>query len=152
MPVENDFVAFIIYGLQLRVAATSPGIFTSNTSGRGNAAALNQDGSLNSAANPANPGSVVVLYVTGEGAVTPTVSDGTLSQTPLAKPVAAVVVRIGTLPAAVEYAGAAPNLVAGLMQINVRVPMGIAGDVPVSVTIGGNPSQTGVTIAVRDVR
>ena len=137
---------------QLRVANTSPGIFTANASGRGNAAALNQDGSVNSSVNQANPGSIVVLYLTGEGAVTPTPGDGTLSTVPLPRPAGPVIVRIGTLPATVEYAGAAPNLVAGLMQINVRIPLGIAGDVPVSVNIGGNSSPSGVTISVKDVR
>ena len=137
---------------QLRVSSTSPGIFTSNTSGRGNAAALNQDGSVNSGVNPANPGSVVVLYLTGEGLVTPTPSDGQLTTLPLPRLVATVGVRFGLIPGTIEYAGPAPGLVAGLLQVNVRVPLGIAGDVPVSVSIGGNASQSGVTVAVRDAR
>ena len=135
--------------LQLRVATTSPGIFTLNASGRGNAAALNQNGSVNNSANPAAPGSVVVLYVTGEGTYRPTPIDGALTQAPLPVPVALVTVRFGTTAAIVDYAGAAPGLVAGVMQINVRVPNGISGDVPVSVNIGNNPAQTGVTVAVR---
>lgn len=134
---------------QMRVAATSPGIFTLNASGRGNAAALNQNGSVNSASNPAAAGSVIVLYVTGEGNYQPTPTDGSLTQAPLPVLRAAVNVRFGTTQATVDYAGAAPGLVAGVMQINARVPSGISGDVPVSVNIGGNPAQTGVTIAVR---
>ena len=134
---------------QMRVAPTSPGIFTLNASGRGNAAALNQNGSVNSASNPAAPGSVVVLYVTGEGNYMPTPTDGSLTQAPLPVTVAPVTVRFGTTPVIVDYAGAAPGLVAGVMQINARAPNGISGDVPVSVNIGGNPAQTGVTVAVR---
>lgn len=135
--------------VQLPVAATNPGIFTLNSSGRGNAAALNQNGSVNSSSNPAAAGSVVVLYVTGEGNYRPTPTDGSLTQVPLPVTVAPVTVRFGTTLATVDYAGAAPGLVAGVMQINVRVPNGISGDVPVSVNIGGNPAQTGVTVAVR---
>ena len=134
---------------QMRVAPSSPGIFTLNASGRGNAAALNQNGSVNSASNPAAPGSVVVLYVTGEGNYMPTPTDGSLTQAPLPVTVAPVTVRFGTTPVIVDYAGAAPGLVAGVMQINARAPNGISGDVPVSVNIGGNPAQTGVTVAVR---
>ena len=36
------------------------------------------------------------------------------------------------------------------MQLNVAVPTGIpAGDQPIQVTIGGNQSQTGVTVSLR---
>ena len=42
-----------------------------DSSGQGQAAALNQDGALNSAENPAAAGSVVVLYGTGEGQTDP---------------------------------------------------------------------------------
>ena len=45
----------------LTVAPSVPGIFTADATGRGQAAAFNQDGSLNSAANPAAVGSMVVL-------------------------------------------------------------------------------------------
>jgi len=49
----------------------------------------------------------------------------------------------------VNYAGAAPTLVAGVMQINVQVPSGIApgNSIPVVLTIGGVRSRQ-VTIAV----
>ena len=45
----------------------------------------------------------------------------------------------------------APGLLAGLIQINARVPASAAtGDaLPVVVTIGGGPSQTGATMAVK---
>ncbi len=60
-----------------------------------------------------------------------------------------VTVTIGGLPAKMLYAGAAPGLVAGVVQINVVIPQGIAGgDVPAEVTIGGLGSQAGVTVAV----
>ena len=50
-----------------------------------------------------------------------------------------------------EYYGAAPNFIAGLMQVNVRVPESVApGDsVPVQLSMGDAKSQAAVTMAVR---
>jgi uncharacterized protein (TIGR03437 family) len=48
-------------------AMSAPGIFTQDSSGRGQAAARNQDGSTNSAANPAKAGEVITLFATGLG-------------------------------------------------------------------------------------
>ncbi|MBK5291093.1 MAG: hypothetical protein JJE04_05265 [Acidobacteriia bacterium] len=49
------------------------------------------------------------------------------------------------------YAGAAPGLVAGVLQVNVKVPAGIAPgqSVPVQFAVGGVSSRSGVTLAVR---
>jgi uncharacterized protein (TIGR03437 family) len=60
-----------------------------------------------------------------------------------------VKVNIGGFDAVVNYAGAAPTLVAGAMQINAQVPAGIlpGAAVPVVVTIGGVRSRT-ATISV----
>lgn len=54
------------------IAPTAPGIFTVDASGAGQAAALNQDGTLNSSTNAEKIGKVVVLYLTGEGLYTNT--------------------------------------------------------------------------------
>ena len=64
-------------------------------------------------------------------------------------PVQTVNVTIGGLPAVVNYAGAAPTLVAGLMQINVQIPSGFAAAsaIPVVVQVGGVNSPV-ATIAV----
>jgi uncharacterized repeat protein (TIGR01451 family) len=51
------------------VVPAAPALFTANGSGMDQAAALNQDLSVNSPANPANPGDVIVLYGTGAGLV-----------------------------------------------------------------------------------
>ena len=49
-----------------------------------------------------------------------------------------------------SFAGAAPGFVAGVMQINVRIPLSArSGNLPVVVTIGGNSSQNGVTVSVK---
>jgi uncharacterized protein (TIGR03437 family) len=132
------------------VAPSAPGIFTVN-SGTGQAAALNQDGSVNSVTNAAAAGSTIVLYLTGEGQTAPPGVDGKIATAaPYPAPVLPVTVTIGGQPATYAYAGAAPGEVAGVMQINASIPMGVAGStVPVSVQIGTVSTQNGVTIAVQ---
>jgi uncharacterized protein (TIGR03437 family) len=128
----------------LNVAATAPGIFTANASGSGQAAALNQDGTLNTATNPAPIGTVVTLFLTGEGQTTPNGVDGQLANgSTLPMPIQSVSATIGGLSAVVNYAGAAPTEVAGLMQLNVQIPTGVvpSPSVAVQVEIGGLFSQ-----------
>ena len=133
------------------VVSAAPGIFTADTTGSGQAAAVNQDGTLNSASNPAKVGSFVSLYVTGEGQTTPAGVDGKIAlAAPYAMPILPVTATVGGQSAVVGYAGAAPTSVAGLMQVNVQIPAGVAAGstVPVQVLVGGISAQTGVTIAV----
>jgi uncharacterized protein (TIGR03437 family) len=114
------------------VANAAPGIFTT-ASGTGQAAANNQDGSLNSALNPASCGTIVSLYATGQGS-----SSGAVNLT------------VGGYQAPLWYAGPAPGF-AGLMQINAQIPGGFLapGIQPVVLSIGGATSQAGVTIAIQ---
>ena len=136
-------------GAAFQVVPASPAFFTFASSGRGPGALLNQDGSLNSATNPAARGSIVVLYATGEGATTPAGIDGKPAIAPLPKPVLPVEVRIADQIATLEYAGGAPGLVAGLLQLNVRVPTNIVGpEVPVTLRIGALASPRSVTLFV----
>ena len=135
--------------LSVSLAAAAPGIFTADTSGAGQAAALNQDGSPNGSANPAAAGSVIILYATGEGQTSPPGVDGKLGVVPLPKPLATVSVTIGGAPATVQYAGGAQGIVAGVMQVNAVIPAGLSGSVPVVLTVGAASSQPGVTIAIR---
>ena len=133
------------------VQSATPAFFTADGSGKGQLAALNQNDSFNSAANPAPPGSVVVLYATGMGALSPAVADGTvISSTPLPVPALSVQVTIGGKTAQVLYAGAAPGLVAGAIQINVSVPTGIpSGDAAVIARVGAASTPAGCTISVQ---
>ena len=113
----------------------SLGIFTTDGA---HAAALNQDGTVNSLSNPAPSGSIVSLF--GTGAVWPAGSgDG-------AAPASAIpwdpsvnnfemVGNYGT-PLNILYAGNAPGLIDGLFQINVQLPPGIAS----------SPSGYGLTL------
>ncbi len=147
-------------GFSVPMAPSVPGIFTANSTGKGQAAALNQNGSLNSAANPAHPGDVIILFATGEGQTSPAGADGKPAAAPLPQPILRAQVWLGfgsgpncndCGPVQLQYAGGAPGEIAGLMQINAVIPQYIqTGDaVPVLVTLGSGISQLGVTIAVR---
>jgi uncharacterized protein (TIGR03437 family) len=135
--------------VSVAAAATAPGVFTADGSGRGQAAAVNQDGTPNATASPAPAGSVLSLYATGEGQTSPPGVDGKPAAAPLPQPLAPLAVTIGGVSAQVLYAGGAPGQIAGLMQVNVVAPSGLSGAVPVVLTVGGLPSQPGVTVAVR---
>lgn len=115
----------------VRVVNAMPGIFTTGN-GTGQAAAVNEDGSLNSESNPAARGSIVTFYATGQG-------QG-----------AALTLKIGAYAAELLYAGPAPGF-PGLLQINARVPGGFLppGTEPVTLWAGSTASQDGVTVAVR---
>ena len=130
------------------VSASAPGIFTLDSSGSGQAAALNEDFSVNSEANPAAEGSVIVLYATGGGQTNPPVGTGSTAQGPAQVP-ASVSATIGGQPAQVLYAGQAPDEVAGVMQVNLQVPNGVSGVVPVALTVGDVTSQTTAMVAVQ---
>jgi uncharacterized protein (TIGR03437 family) len=132
------------------LAAAAPGIFTANTTGTGQAAAVNvATGTVNSASNPVKTGGYISLYITGSGQTSPAGADGVVA-TSTAISVLPVTVTIGGVAAPVTYAGAAPTEVAGLTQVNVQVPQGIAtgSAVPVAVSVNGVAAQPGVTISV----
>lgn len=84
------------------------------------AAALNQDGTVNSSSNPASAGSIVTLF--GTGAFWPSgMQDGAVATaaTPTAIPILLVDdPEVLTVP----YAGAAPGLINGVLQVNVQLP------------------------------
>jgi uncharacterized protein (TIGR03437 family) len=139
---------------QIAVAAVKPGIFTSTSSGHGQGAILNQDYSVNGAANPAPRGQYVIIYGTGEGVTTPPGMDGRVSATagtPLPNVAASCTATIGGQPATVAYCGEAAELTSGVLQLNVLVPQSVTpgSAVPVTVTIGGVTSQAGVTLAIQ---
>ncbi|HEY7391633.1 MAG TPA: hypothetical protein VH640_24170 [Bryobacteraceae bacterium] len=135
----------------LPIAATAPGIFTQNSSGSG-AAGYNADFSLNGPNNPAPKGSTVVLFLTGEGQTIPAGVTGTINSSPTQNPVpaASISVLIGGQPATYSYAGGIDGVVEGILQINAQVPTNVpSGTVPVTVLIGGNSTQSSVTISVQ---
>jgi uncharacterized protein (TIGR03437 family) len=71
--------------------------------------------------------------------------------TPFPKPVLPVTVNIGGVPATVQYYGAAPGELAGVMQLNVEIPASAPTGtaVPVSVTVGTIQSPANATISIK---
>jgi uncharacterized protein (TIGR03437 family) len=149
-------------GYQLTTTTTAPGIFTQNSQGTGPGAILNQDGvSVNGPGNPAAKGSIVTVYMTGEGVtscgtpslcnVTGKITTATLPPPQVTPaPLLPVGVLINGLPALPVYAGEAPGFAAGLMQLNVQIPSNAqSGNLSITVSIGSNISQTGVTVTVQ---
>jgi uncharacterized protein (TIGR03437 family) len=134
----------------VQVAAAAPAFFTADASGAGQVAAQNQDGTFNGPQNGAPAGSIVAFYATGEGQTDPGGVDGRIANQVVPKPAAPVSVQIGGVPAEVVYAGAAPQAVAGLLQVNVRVPTSLKpGATPVVITVGNTSSRPDATLTVR---
>jgi uncharacterized protein (TIGR03437 family) len=113
----------------LLMASAAPGIFTN----------------ANNAPVPsssASRGQTITLFITGAGAVTPSIATGSapsaatgISDLPV--PVQTAKVTVGGVPASIQFIGI-PNGLVGVTQINYQVPSGIGlGTQPVAVTIGG---------------
>jgi uncharacterized protein (TIGR03437 family) len=139
---------------EFSVAAADPAIFSATQTGQGQAAVLNQDGSYNSASNPAAGGSIVQIFATGEGVLAPAGQDGRIETGPVASipvPALPVTVTFGTTASPnITYAGVAPGEVDGLLQIDAQLPTGLTpGNVPIVLNIGKNASPQGLTIAVK---
>jgi uncharacterized protein (TIGR03437 family) len=128
------------------VTQAAPGVFQL---GPGQIVALNQDGTINGADHPAPAGSFLTVYATGAGQTNPPGQDGAIAAPPLGLPNFPVTVSLGGKSAQVQYAGAAPGQVQGVMQVNAVVPSGLtAGPVPMVVAVGGVNSQSGVVVYV----
>jgi uncharacterized protein (TIGR03437 family) len=135
----------------LPVGIVAPGIFTIDSSGHGQGAILNQDGTTNSPGNPAAAGSFVFVYATGEGETSPAGIDGKPGDSPPPRPLQLVTATVGGIGSQVQYAGGISGLVAGVLQVNVQIPQGVnpGNSVPIVLIIGGTPTQANVTLAVR---
>jgi uncharacterized protein (TIGR03437 family) len=113
----------------LSIVAAAPGIFTADSTGLGQARAVNADGSANGGSRPALVGTTLTLFATGEGLFAD-----------------AIGVSIGGLSALVQNATRTPS---GVLQVTVSVPSGITGRLPVVLTAGSLTSQPGVTVAIQ---
>jgi len=132
------------------VAKAQPAIFTSAQNGQGQAAAVNQSGTVNGVNARAPRGSFISLYCTGLGAVNPQVPAGQMAPTTvLSHTVSPVTATVGGIQAEVQFAGLAPGYT-GLYQVNVRIPDGVPGGSETEVILETN-GQTSppVTIAIQ---
>ena len=109
------------------VAAIAPGIFTLGGNPNGQAVMINEDGTLNSEKNPARQGSIVTIYATGLNNTQTPLATGIIAQgaDPLIFQSGLQVSSAGFGQGEITYAGAAPGFVAGLTQINFRLPASI---------------------------
>ena len=140
----------IVLAQTLQVNGAAPSLFTVDSSGVGQAAVLNQDYGINSSANPAGKGSYVMIFGTGGGQTDPPGVDGKITQNDLARPRLSVSMKIGGQTADVFYAGTAPGLVTGALQVNARIPNSVnSGAASVVLNVGGVDSQLGATLAIR---
>jgi uncharacterized protein (TIGR03437 family) len=122
-------------GFPATVVTADPQVFQNAV---GTAAAINQDDTVNSASNPAKAGSIVSIWATGTGAIYPRPLDGQISTT--AQDYDCCQITLGP----VVYAGAAPGMAAGVVQVNFQIPapdIGTAGTYEFTLIAGGQFSN-----------
>lgn len=149
-PLQVEFDGRRSLTREVLVVSASPALFTQDASGKGRAAVLNQDYSLNTPQRPATRGSVIMIYATGGGQTFPASTTGQIAGLDLLALVAPVTVTIGGRNADVLYAGTAPGLVTGLTQLNVLIPVDfpVGESVPILISVGGFVSPGGTTISI----
>ena len=128
---------------QFTVVASAPGIFQGASN---HAIAQNgTDNSTNSDSDPVAAGAVIVVYLTGQGAVNHPVPDGTPTpNSPLTSATATPTATIGGVNAPVQFLGLTPGF-SGLAQANITVPSTLAtADYPLVMTVGGYVSASAV--------
>ena len=122
------------------VVTSAPGIFqdTSNHAIAQNAV----DFSTNSSNDPVASGAVVVVYLSGQGALNNAVADGSAAPaSPLSTATATPTATIGGVSATVQFLGLTPGF-AGLAQANILVPSLATADYPLVITVGGYLSSS----------
>lgn len=122
------------------VVSSAPGIFQTTSN---QAVAQNPDGSTNSTSNPVASGAVLVVYLTGQGALSNAVADGTATpDSPLSTATATATATIGGANATVQFLGLTPGFT-GLAQANILVPTSLAtASYPLVITVGGYVSTS----------
>ncbi len=159
-------------GLTLQVTSVAPDIYTQNATGSGQAAAVNLSTAAASVYNGplggtypgttlatalAPQGSFIALFLTGGGLTSPGSTDGSVNSSTVFMPLknwtqgsSVVTATIGGQPATVQFAGAAPTLITGVVQVNLQVPVGVTGSaLPVVIFVDGVQTQTTATVAVQ---
>jgi uncharacterized protein (TIGR03437 family) len=124
-------------GVVIQTSPVSPGVWTNP--GNSYALAINiNDGSVGA---PLVPGTYATVYLTGQGALSqPIPTGGAAPSSPLVSPAGSIGVTIGGVAAKNVACAMAPYLV-GVLQVNFQVPEVAAGDQPLSVLVGGVPSN-----------
>jgi uncharacterized protein (TIGR03437 family) len=136
------------------IAESAPGVFTIDSSGRGQASAVNSDYTWNGnfgllpGARPEMAGSYVAIFATGIGPTSPIVSDGEAAPVEgLAYGTGTTTVTVAGQQVPVLFSGLAPGF-AGLWQINIQLPADLPTNPATSLRITRNLSSTETTLAV----
>jgi uncharacterized protein (TIGR03437 family) len=118
------------------VDAVDPQIFRNAD---GSAAAINQDGTVNSQSHPAKSGTYVSIWATGTGAFAG--MDGQRAES-AQYTCSCSILDDRNMPYAVSYSGTSPGLVNGVTQVNFQVPQSTSpGAVDFLLSVGGKVSD-----------
>ncbi len=147
--------------VQTQMVASQPGIFTLNSEGTGQAVLVNLADYTIAAPTGTTPtshpiprGQSAFFYVTGLGAMTPSVADGTgtcPAATGLCNANAMPAVFVGGVQASLVFAGQAPGY-PGVAQINLTIPSSVTPGNSVSLVVksaDGTVTSNAGTIAVQ---
>jgi len=147
--IVDEIFGFPIYStvVDAALADYTPAFFTNS----GNVAdAEDVNYQVITASHPAARGQIISLYANGLGPVTNPPVDGAPAGTTSTTTTACVVSIGGQVVSAdqVQFCGLAPGY--AIYQINVQVPTNIpAGSQPITVSIGGKTSPSGIVIPVQ---
>jgi uncharacterized protein (TIGR03437 family) len=133
------------------VVDAAPALFTTDS---GYAIATDAKGAVLTAAAPAQPGDVIVIWATGLGKTAPNPATGEIPHDP------ALIAGLADLhislagavvdPTRIFYAGLCPGY-AGLYQINIVLPPDLPIDPEIRLAIGSQSSPPGLKLPVRPV-
>ena len=136
------------------IQGTAPSIFMSGTAGpeTGLATIVRFDnGQLVTPTNPIHYGDIVVIYLTGMGAISPAVDAGLAApMSPLSFVTDTPTLTLGGSPLTLLYAGLVPGSISGLNQINATVPFGVTQGLSIPLVISQGGGST--TLYVRVVK
>lgn len=130
------------------ITAAAPGIFTANQSGSGPGSILRADDyQVISTSAPTHAGAFISIYCTGLGELTGAIVAGAPAPNPPLSTAVLPQVTVGGIAAQVTFSGLAPGY-AGLYQVNVQVPAGVAAGsaIPVVLTSAGVSSNTATIV------
>jgi len=126
----------------VNVSPTAPGFFTIDLSGKNAIVAMNTDGSVNTAANPAARGSWITLFATGEGVTLPADTDGIVEANNSRIPIAPIGIVMSGVGSTFRMAASWPLDVSGVLQLSVMVPPNLNMAGPVGVVLVVNDVTT----------
>jgi len=138
--------------ISLSTTPSCPGLFTFYANGYGQGAIQNQDGQVNGQYQPARQRSVITVWATGAGLLYPSQVDGAVSGAAPPAPVLPVKAFVNGQIVPVLYAGGSSGSINGLLQVNLQLPPGVQGRVPVQLAVGGATSAAETTVFVEQDR